>query len=82
MVCPGPGLIVDQYKHRPFIEPQFWAGKIARALQKHGGRLSEEDLAEETGLTPEQIEAGVTWQSLEYLRWREQFGDDGPGASS
>ncbi|MFD7169020.1 hypothetical protein [Streptomyces violascens] len=74
--------LVEQYKHRLFIEPQLWAGKIARALQKHGGRINEEDLAEETGLAPDQIEAGVTWQSLEYPRWRQQSGEDGPDPSS
>jgi len=74
--------LVEQYKHRPFIEPQLWAGKIARALDKYGGQISEEDLARETGLAPDQIEAGVTWQSIEFLRWREQFGEDGPEPSS
>lgn len=37
---------------------------------------------EETGLAPDQIEARVTWQNLEFLRWRQQFGDDGPESSS
>jgi hypothetical protein len=46
------------------------------------GRISEKDLAEETGLTPDQIEVGVTWQSIEFLRWRQQFGGDGPESSS
>lgn len=61
--------LVEQYKRRPFIEAELWAGKIARALQKYEGRINEEDLAEETGLTPDQIEAGVTWQNIEFLRW-------------
>jgi hypothetical protein len=67
--------LVEQYKHRPFAGAELWSGKIARALQKYEGQINEEGLAEETGLTPDQIEAGVTWQNLEYLRWREQFGE-------
>jgi hypothetical protein len=74
--------LVKQYRHRPFIDAELRAGKIARALQKHGGWIGEEDLAEETGLTPDQIEAGVTWRSIELLRWRQQFGGDGPESSS
>jgi hypothetical protein len=71
--------LVEQYKHRPFAGAELWSGKIARALQKYEGQINEEGLAEETGLTPDQIEAGVTWQNLEYLRWREQFGENDPG---
>lgn len=33
--------LVEQYKHRPFVEPQLWAGKIARALQKTSLRVCD-----------------------------------------
>ncbi|MFJ4689680.1 hypothetical protein [Streptomyces sp. NPDC088789] len=36
------------------------AGRGPSGREKYEGRISEEDLAEETGLTPDQIEAGVT----------------------
>ncbi|MFJ5220172.1 hypothetical protein ACIP98_36470 [Streptomyces sp. NPDC088354] len=51
--------LVAQYKHRPFIDAELWAGKISRAIEAHGGKVSPEELAEETGLTEEQIEFGV-----------------------
>ncbi|SHL56983.1 hypothetical protein MOV08_20610 [Streptomyces yunnanensis] len=70
--------LVEQYEHRPFVQSELWAGKIARAVEKHRGRISKEVLAGETGLTPEQIAEGVAWENLDYLRWRQQFGDDGP----
>ncbi|MFG3408958.1 hypothetical protein [Streptomyces sp. NPDC048142] len=73
--------LIKQYKRRPFVDAELWAGKIARALQKYEGRISEEDLAAETGLAPNQIEAAATWQNIEVLRWREQFGKDGPDPS-
>ncbi|ANZ20784.1 RibD-like protein [Streptomyces noursei ATCC 11455] len=28
-----------------------------------------------------QIAAGLAWENLAYLRWRDQFGDDGPESS-
>lgn len=73
--------LIGQYKRRPFVDAELWAGKIARALQKYEGRINEEDLAEETGLTPDQIEAGVMWQNIEFLRWRQHVDEDGPEPS-
>lgn len=66
--------LVEQYKRRPFVDAGPWAGKIGRAMQQHPDGIDEEDLARETGLSPEQIELAVLWQNLEFLRWREQFG--------
>ncbi|MFJ2875521.1 MULTISPECIES: hypothetical protein [unclassified Streptomyces] len=73
--------LVEQYKHRPFVEAELWAGKIGRAIEQHRGEISEEDLARETGLTPEQIEAGVMWQNVEFLRFKRQQGGDGSDPS-
>ncbi|PAZ12913.1 hypothetical protein CLM62_27695 [Streptomyces sp. SA15] len=70
--------LVEQYKRRPFVDAELWAGKIGRAMQQHPDGIDEEDLARETALSPEQIELGVLWH-LEFLRWREQFGQ-GDGA--
>lgn len=50
--------MVEQYRARPFVEPELWAGKIARALAERPG-LSPVELAEETGLTPEEVERGA-----------------------
>jgi hypothetical protein len=71
--------LVEEYKRRPFVEAELWAGQIGRAIEAHGGRISPEELAEETGLTQDQIELGVLWQNLGALRWHERFGKgDGP----
>ncbi|MDG9695320.1 hypothetical protein QC281_35165 [Streptomyces sp. DH17] len=72
--------LIEDYKRRPFNDAELWAGKIARAMFWHSGEVSEEQLAEETGLTPEQIERGVTWQNNEIQRRRRQSGepDGGP----
>ncbi|MBK6017593.1 hypothetical protein [Streptomyces sp. MBT53] len=63
-----------QYRKRPFIDAELWAGKIYRAMDAHPDGLSREELEEETGLTPAQIELGVLWQNLGALRWHQQFG--------
>ncbi|MEJ8654723.1 hypothetical protein WKI65_43495 [Streptomyces sp. MS1.AVA.3] len=71
--------LVDQYKQRPFVDAELWAGKIDRAVEAHGGKISPEVLAEETRLTHSQIELGVLWQNLGALRWHQRFGKgDGP----
>ncbi|WP_218153241.1 hypothetical protein, partial [Streptomyces sp. CC53] len=51
------------------------------SVSRHGGEISAEDLATETGLTPEQIEVGVMWKNLEFLRFKRRQGGDGPGAT-
>jgi len=46
------------------VDPELLAGKVGRSLSQHPEGLSEEALAEETGLTPAQSELGVLWQEL------------------
>ncbi|MDF3291533.1 hypothetical protein [Streptomyces silvisoli] len=65
--------LVEVYKQRPFVDAELWAGKIGRAVEAHRGRISPEELAEETGLTEAQIELEVLWQSLDALRWHQRF---------
>ncbi|MET8957622.1 hypothetical protein ACWEO4_45925 [Streptomyces sp. NPDC004393] len=66
--------LLDVYKQRPFVDVELWAGKISRAVEAHRGRISPEELAEETGLTQAQIELGQSWQNLDALRWHRRFG--------
>lgn len=67
----------EQYRQRPFVSEELWAGQIARALEHNPEGLSRERLSEETGLNPRQIERALAWKNQQYLRWREEFG--GPG---
>ncbi|HET6354614.1 hypothetical protein [Streptomyces sp.] len=57
--------LVKQYDRRPFLEAELLAGKMARAMFRHSGEVSEDELVAETGLSPEQIEQAVTWHNLE-----------------
>lgn len=71
--------LVEVYEQRPFVDAELWAGKIGRVIEAHRGRISPEELAEETGLTQAQIELGMSWQELDARRWSRKFGKgDGP----
>ncbi|MGX5185744.1 hypothetical protein ACWKT5_23705 [Streptomyces avermitilis] len=70
--------LIEQYKDRPFVDAELWAGKISRAIDTHGGRISSEELTAETGLTEAQVKLGVLWQNLGALRWHQQFGGGSP----
>ncbi|MFE1856395.1 hypothetical protein [Streptomyces sp. NPDC059489] len=72
--------LVEEYRRRPFVDAELWAGKMARAMFWHSGEVSEDELFAETGLSPEQIEQAVTWHNLEVER-RGQLrrGDDPAG---
>ncbi|MFB7836136.1 hypothetical protein [Streptomyces sp. NPDC056056] len=72
----------EQYRRRPFTDAELWAGKIYRAMDEHPDGMSEEKLAEETGLTPAQIELGALWQNLGALRWHQRFGQGGEAGPS
>lgn len=74
--------LVEQYKGRPFIDAELWAGKIGRAIEARGGKVTPEKLTEETGLTEAQIELGMLWQNLGALRWHQRFGGEGPPEST
>lgn len=69
--------LAEQYKRRPFVDAELWAGKIARVLRQHPESIS----IRESALTHEQIQRGVMWQNMEAQRWLGQHGqdeDDGP----
>jgi hypothetical protein len=51
----------EPYRHRPFVVEELWAGKIARALRVHRGRIPPEELPRETGLDPAQIMRAIAW---------------------
>jgi hypothetical protein len=74
--------LVEQYKRRPFVDEELWAGKIVRAMRKYPERrISEQDLARETGLAPDQVERAVDWQNAQVREWREKYGRDDHGWS-
>lgn len=73
------GELMRQYRERPFVDAELWAGKIARAMLAHPQGMSAEVIAAETGLGPGQIDLAVLWNNLEAARWHEKFGDGPDG---
>lgn len=57
----------QQYRKRPFLKEELWAGKITRALRNQPD-LDAEELADVTGLNFIQIERSLTWESECFLR--------------
>ncbi|WP_410583936.1 hypothetical protein [Amycolatopsis sp. lyj-108] len=56
--------ITEQYHQRPFIDAELWAGQVLRAVNANPGkRIDDALLTELTGLTVEQIHAGITWHN-------------------
>ncbi|OEJ21453.1 hypothetical protein AR457_37250 [Streptomyces agglomeratus] len=69
--------LIRQFKRRPFVEDDLWAGKIARVMQQHPEGISVEALAEEASLNVAEVGAGVRWHNREFLRWPAEFGEGG-----
>ncbi|NKQ59210.1 hypothetical protein HFP15_40865 [Amycolatopsis sp. K13G38] len=68
--------LVEQYRRRPFIDAELWAGKVFRAVDSHRGRRIDDDtLVGLTGLTVHQIHAGIAWHN-ERARAVHEHGDD------
>uniref|UniRef100_UPI003F497425 hypothetical protein n=1 Tax=Amycolatopsis sp. CA-151526 TaxID=3239921 RepID=UPI003F497425 len=55
--------IAEQCRRR-FVDAELWAGKILRAVTDNPGKYIDDALLSElTGLTVEQIHAGITWHN-------------------
>lgn len=62
----------EQYRRRPFVEEELWAGKIYRAVEHDPEGLSAESLTDATGLSLEQIERCMAWLKVQVRRLREE----------
>ncbi|MCZ4101433.1 MULTISPECIES: hypothetical protein [unclassified Streptomyces] len=70
----------DEYRRRPFVAEELWAGKISRALQGRPEDLIGPDtLSAATGLSAEEIDRAVIWKMERIRRWYEQHGDGAEG---
>ena len=72
----------QQYRTRPFVKEELWAGKAARALRTQPN-LDEDELADVTGLNYIQIERSLTWESERFLREQTPPNDhEGPAGAA
>ena len=63
-------MLVEEYRRRPFVEEEQWAARIERALERHGGDLSADHLAEATGLARHEIDRAIAWLNARPRDWR------------
>ncbi|MCW5252631.1 MULTISPECIES: hypothetical protein [unclassified Streptomyces] len=56
-------VVKDDYRHRPFVEEELWAAKVARALTTGPPELSMDQLAGRTGLHEPQIRRAIAWHN-------------------
>ncbi|WP_127353760.1 hypothetical protein [Actinacidiphila soli] len=63
----------DEYRRRPFVAEEQWAGKVGRALDAHPTGISVDEMLEDTGLTSEQVDRGLAWNN-DRLRRRRDHG--------
>ncbi|WP_411130355.1 hypothetical protein [Streptomyces sp. x-19] len=61
------GELQQQYRQRPYLKEELWAGKITRALRAHPEGLDEAGLVQATGLNIIQIEHTLSWESERFL---------------
>ncbi|MGA5820300.1 hypothetical protein ACPC54_20835 [Kitasatospora sp. NPDC094028] len=70
--------LIEQYRRRPFIPEEQWAGKVCRVLAEYDDEpvpLSE--VAELSGLSVQQAEQGVAWHNARAREWRARYGKPG-----
>ncbi len=56
-------VIRDRYRLRPFVQEEFWAAKIERALSGDTPVLTMEQLGCRTGLQAPEIRRGIAWHN-------------------
>ncbi|MFI9270947.1 hypothetical protein ACIGXM_09595 [Kitasatospora sp. NPDC052896] len=69
------GDLVEEYRRRPYLDEEQWAGKVCRVLEEQDGEVSLETLALATGLSEQQVDRGVAWHNARARAWQERYGD-------
>ncbi|MCG6494247.1 hypothetical protein [Kitasatospora sp. A2-31] len=73
-------VLVEEYRQRPFVDEEQWAGKVCRALTDSDEPVPLSVVAELSGLSVRQAEQGVEWHNARAQEWRARYGDgDGDG---
>ncbi|MFB7668523.1 hypothetical protein ACFC1R_32145 [Kitasatospora sp. NPDC056138] len=72
--------LVEQYRRRPYVAEEQWAGKVCRALEHSGEALTLEALALASGLSKDQVGRAVKWQNESARLWYERYGDSAGSA--
>ncbi|WP_045692451.1 hypothetical protein [Streptomyces rubellomurinus] len=70
--------LIEQYRHRPFVPEEQWAGKVCRTLAEYDDEpVPLTEVAELSGLSVQQAEQGVEWHNARAREWRARYGEPG-----
>lgn len=65
-------VLQQEYRTRPYVPEELWAGQIDRALAPRSGALTRDALAAATGLSHLQIQRALAWKKHRTWQLREQ----------
>ncbi|MEE1787094.1 hypothetical protein PUR71_29930 [Streptomyces sp. SP17BM10] len=72
------GELIEQYRRRPFVQEEQWAGKVCRALAEYDDEpVPLSMVAALSGLSEAQAERGVEWHNARAREWRARYGHPG-----
>lgn len=69
--------LIEEYRRRPFVPEEQWAAKVCRTLLGHDEPVPLDLIAEQSGLSVPEAEAGVEWHNERAREWRERYGSPG-----
>ncbi|MFJ6378403.1 hypothetical protein ACIQI7_00135 [Kitasatospora sp. NPDC092039] len=69
--------LIADYRHRPFVPEEQWAGKVCRAIADYEDPVPLSVVARLTGLSEQQAVEGVEWHNARAREWRRHYGDSG-----
>ncbi|MGW6918184.1 hypothetical protein ACWGB8_30875 [Kitasatospora sp. NPDC054939] len=72
-------VLVEQYRRRPFVPEEQWAGKVCRALARYDEPVPLGIVAALSGLSEQQAQLGVDWHNARARAWQAEFGDGAGG---
>ncbi|MET8545974.1 hypothetical protein ABZW03_35890 [Kitasatospora sp. NPDC004799] len=69
--------LIVEYRHRPFVSAEQWAGKVCRALADCAEPVPLDVVARPSGLSVRQAVEGVEWHNARAREWRRRYGEPG-----
>ncbi|MFI9361451.1 hypothetical protein ACIG5E_10350 [Kitasatospora sp. NPDC053057] len=67
--------LVEQYRGRPFVPEEQWAGKVCRTLAAQEEPVPLSLVARMSGLSVQQTVRGVEWHNTRAREWQARYGD-------
>ncbi|MEU9048562.1 MULTISPECIES: hypothetical protein [unclassified Kitasatospora] len=69
--------LIEDYRHRPFVQEEQWAGKVCRAIADSDEPVPISVVARLSGLSEHQAVQGVEWHNARAREWQKRYGGHG-----